>query len=190
MNRLKRIKIDEQNISELLRQIILTIPNLKDEIGSIIGVQLRYLPKNDSFQTMNDIGQAMTETIISVTPDNTVGIRKANHVLHTIYAPKIYPILEKVDLIVPVEILQTYGTLFQTDIIVIRYIFSLLHELGHIQLGITRPGHPAELLLAISDLMDAFDEYEHENYEVSEDNMRRRYRENYAELYADSFAYK
>lgn len=184
------IKINENNIVSLLQKIITTIPNLKETINGIVGVQLRHLPNNDSFQVLNDVGNSMTETIVSVTPDNTVGIRKTNHVLHTIYAPRIYPVKEKIDTVVPPELLLTYSNMFHVDVLIVRYVFSLLHELGHIVFTIDRPGHPARILQSITDLMDAFDDYESEKYETKESEMHTRYRENYGELYADNFAYK
>lgn len=184
------IRIDDEDLADLAEEIVEFIPELR-EFGETISVMTRYIPGNDGFISLNDV-DTTSDIIVVRSEEDRVGIRKIKSKLHVIYCPEIYPLRTGDDTVIPEEILIAACGMSGAKKEVVRYVFRILHELGHIYGSVNHIGYNAELMLSIDDMMHKMQDYEYEKYKgrVSKEEMQAAYRYRYGELFADQFAYK
>ena len=183
------IKIDNENLVDLLDEIVNFIPELRD-MENPISATTRYIPGNDVFNALNDIDT--TTDVIVQDPDKKVGVRKFATKLHVLYCPEIYPLRSGKDTIIPDSVLDSICELTEIQKEIVSYVFRMLHELGHVCASIDHLGYNAELYISIDDMMRKMQDYEYDKYEdrVTVDERQASYRYLYMELFADHFAYK
>lgn len=183
------IKIDNENLVDLLDEIVNFIPELRD-MENPISATTRYIPGNDVFNVLSAIDT--TTDVIVQDPDKKVGERKFATKLHVLYCPEIYPLRSGKDTIIPDSVLDSICELTEIQKEIVSYVFRTLHELGHVCASIDHLGYNAELYISIDDMMRKMQDYEYDKYEdrVTVDERQASYRYLYMELFADHFAYK
>ena len=183
------VKIDNKNLAELVDKIVNYISDLSD-VKDPISVVARHIPNSEMFNALNDVDT--TSDVISIEPGKKVGVRKFGAILHVIYCPDVYPIYSEDDDIIPKSILDTTAKTTGAPREIVRYIFRVLHELGHIYGSVDHLGYCASVYLAVDAIMDAYRDYEYERYKEhsTREEKDASYRNMYSELFADHFAYK
>ena len=180
-----KIKIDSKNLVELLNEIHAMIPEM-DDIG-IISVSV-YNNKAQNFWSITSTDDRETNTYVQY--GNMVGEFVRNDNTRRIVAPEKFS-YKNFD-IIPTQILETYEKATNTPKVIVRYIFSLLHEIGHLYASVDHLGYNARTMSKIMELSEAFnDELEDRlGKRMTKKEADARYRNSYAELFADHFAYK